>query len=435
MTTEASGPATPGTTRSLQRQCDDLARELRSRDDDLNRLREEVRHLRASPFVRIALAAQRVAGLPPLRRLAGAVRGAKAPPTTVRTASSPFRTMPHVARILVVKLDHIGDFVLGLPAFRILRDAFPAAEITALCGPWNRALAEASGCFDRVASLSLLPEASAEHDPSGAGLDLDAVRQLRLPAFDIAIDFRDCHDTNGVLTAVEAGYRAGFRAPETAALLDLAFPGFDLRMLPGERTHHQVLQMLLASAIVAVHAAGTMLHRELDTIAATTEPFALSGSGPGPLIGFNAGSGAPDKNWPLENFQALAEALIARLGATIVLFGGAREVKLSARLAEVLPPGAVIDLTNRVPLLQAVATMRRLDAYVGNDTGTTHIAAALNVPTLCLFGTATSFDSHGVLGARSLSILAAAGGMATIGTEDALRAVTDLLSRHGTTAA
>ncbi|MFO1025154.1 MAG: glycosyltransferase family 9 protein [Acetobacteraceae bacterium] len=419
-----------GDAASLRQRRDELARDLRARDADLNRLREELRRLRASPFVRVALAAQRLASRTPLRSLLGAARSAAEPAAAVRTATTPFLTVPDVTRILVVKLDHIGDFVLGLPAFRVLRDAFPAAEVTLLCGPWNRTLAETSGCFDRVVCLSLLPEASAEHNPSGAGVDLEAVRQLQLPSFDIAIDFRDCHDTNRVLTAVEARYRAGFRAPETAALLDLAFPGFDLRMLPGERTHHLVLQMLLASAVVAVHQGGTMLHRGLEAIAGATAPFDLVGAGPGPRIGINMGSGSAEKNWPAANFQSLAEALVARLGATIVLFGAGREAAESARLAAALPPGSVVDLTDRLPLLQALATMRGLDLYIGNDTGTTHIAAALSVPTLCLFGTATTFDSHGVLGARSVSILAAAGGMGSITTEDAIRAVTDLLSRH-----
>jgi ADP-heptose:LPS heptosyltransferase len=350
-------------------------------------------------------------------------------------ASAPFVACETVNRILIVKLDHIGDFVLGLPAFDLLRQSFPDAHITLLCGRWNRAIAETSGCFDRVECLSLLPEVSGGHDGKRMQVDREAVTRLQLPAFDIAIDFRDHLDTHQVLGAVDARFRAAFYARETASMMDLTIPSTSWRLLPTDRVHHQILLSLLAAAVVAIHTGKRVMHDVLDRVTRSTEAVALSDRRDGPLIGVNVGSGMVEKNWPLERYAELGNHLVKKLGATFVIFGSQREAEASATLAFRLPARSVVDLSGKLPLLQSVATMRQLDLYIGNDTGTTHIAAALGVPTVCLFGTATSFDSHGVLGTRCVSLLAAPSGMRSIEVKDAMVAVERLLQANGHAAA
>ena len=63
-----------------------------------------------------------------------------------------------VRRIVVLKLDHRGDFILATAAFEAVRSAFPNAHITVVCGPWNVAEAEGGGMFDRVLGLAFFPE-------------------------------------------------------------------------------------------------------------------------------------------------------------------------------------------------------------------------------------------------------------------------------------
>ena len=76
-------------------------------------------------------------------------------PRTVQIDGQPYR-LPNdgpVRRVLVLKLDHMGDLVLGMPALRAVRDGFPDAHITLLCGGWNESLAHELAWIDRVVTF------------------------------------------------------------------------------------------------------------------------------------------------------------------------------------------------------------------------------------------------------------------------------------------
>ena len=63
-----------------------------------------------------------------------------------------------IQRILLIKLDHRGDFLMTDDAFALMRANFPKSEITIVCGSWNRAQAEKSGYCDKVVTFDFFPE-------------------------------------------------------------------------------------------------------------------------------------------------------------------------------------------------------------------------------------------------------------------------------------
>ena len=77
------------------------------------------------------------------------------------------------------------------------------------------------------------------------------------------------------------------------------------------------------------------------------------------------------------NIPFLAQKLVQTNNAVLVFFGGKGDKPATADLIAQLPPGAVLDLTAALPLAQLPAAMNLLDAYIGCDTGLTHLAAAL----------------------------------------------------------
>ena len=96
---------------------------------------------------------------------------------------------PSPRRILVLKLDHLGDFLIGLPALAKLRTTFPRAYIVLICGPWNVATARALGVADEVRAYEYFPENAQGWD----GLpveDLDRFRGVCSDRFDLALDLR-----------------------------------------------------------------------------------------------------------------------------------------------------------------------------------------------------------------------------------------------------
>ena len=133
------------------------------------------------------------------------------------------RALPENPRILVLKLDHLGDFIIGLPSLGRLREAFPTAFIRLVVGSWNRVTAEAAGLADEVMTYDYFPQNSAGWDgrPVEPREKFQAATSGR---FDLAIDLRVDDDTRMLLAGVNAGMRAGVGARVRFPFLDIALP-------------------------------------------------------------------------------------------------------------------------------------------------------------------------------------------------------------------
>jgi glycosyltransferase involved in cell wall biosynthesis/ADP-heptose:LPS heptosyltransferase len=131
---------------------------------------------------------------------------------TIVTHTSQFEPRP--LRILAMKLDHNGDFLLSLPAMAKLRARYPDARIDAVVGSWNVMAAEASQLFDHVYTLDFYKGHSAVR-PS---LDDGAMEQLldEMPYYDFAIDIRRQPDTRFILIQFKADKYFGYRCNDEA---------------------------------------------------------------------------------------------------------------------------------------------------------------------------------------------------------------------------
>ncbi len=126
-------------------------------------------------------------------------------------------------RLLVLKLDHYGDFLIGLPALKRLREAFPADHITLVCGSWNAELARRVGIADEVRPYDFFPENGALWD--GQPYEgLQRFREVCSRRFDIAIDLRVDEDTRFLLRDVEAATRCGIGLRARNPFLDIVLP-------------------------------------------------------------------------------------------------------------------------------------------------------------------------------------------------------------------
>jgi ADP-heptose:LPS heptosyltransferase len=281
------------------------------------------------------------------------------------------RLLPDRPRILVLKLDHIGDLVVAQPALRRLREAFPAASFTLVCGRWNVALAEAFGGFDRVVAFNVF-DTNRQIDPHNAAVRFAA---LDLGRYDLAIDLRHEPDTRPLLMAADATWRAGFQAPAPAGggRLDVVVPDSQdaLRAAGAEPLHAGVRLEVLAAAVAASFGRRIVVPEP----GPLTPPYAV----------LAPGAGAPIKRWPLERLSALAAGLIADHDLDIAIVGGDADIADGTRLAADLPTERVRDLTGMLPLPELPTLLRGARLFVGYDSGPTHLSAALGVPTVCVF--------------------------------------------------
>jgi len=121
------------------------------------------------------------------------------------------------------------------------------------------------------------------------------------------------------------------------------------------------------------------------------------------VIGFGPVAAHPLKQWPLERFRDLGQELVRRYHARIALFGGARETPAGRQLAAQIP-NAPLMLCGQLSLLETAAAIRKCAVFIGHDTGTAHIAAAMQRPVVALFGPTVAEFGYYPYGTRSIVI-------------------------------
>jgi SAM-dependent methyltransferase len=137
--------------------------------------------------------------------------------------------IPHpgaIKSVLVMKLDHRGDFNLAKGALQIVRTAFRDANLTLACGPWNRPAAEELGLFDEIVPFGFFAEDISLGAPHPELRELlDRFEELfKGRKFDVVIDLRIDPDTRPLLERVDASWRAGFGYLRVFPFLNISLP-------------------------------------------------------------------------------------------------------------------------------------------------------------------------------------------------------------------
>jgi lipopolysaccharide heptosyltransferase II len=284
-----------------------------------------------------------------------------------------------VDRILVRGANWIGDVVMGLPALEAVRANFPGRTIAVLAKPWVAALYESHPSVDEV-----IPYRKRNGVP---GSLLDIIRTARLlhrKNFDLAILFQNAFEA--ALLAFLAGirYRVGYNTDARGFLLS-----HSVVRDPGVLKLHQVEYYLsilrsmgweapVKDPVVFVNQKDEeATSRLLATHGVASDDFLL-GLSPGATYG-------RAKRWPAERFAAVGNRAMERWGSKIVLIGSEAEKDICEALGQELAR-PFVDLSGVTTLEQAMALIKRCQLFLCNDSGLMHVAAALNVPTLAVFG-------------------------------------------------
>ncbi len=285
-------------------------------------------------------------------------------------------------RVLLLRLERIGDLLMTLDAIRAVRARAPAAEIRLVVGSWNAALARLVPAVDRVESIDA-PWLSQEGTRSSVREVAARILQWRRHDFDLAINFEPDVRGNALLAAGGARRRIGYATGGGGGFLTGA-----LRYDRGAHAAANALR-LVERALPAGRAspgAGPPLRIPADAETRAARRLA-SHAGRGPLVGVNPGAGRAVKEWPAACFAAAAAALAESEDATIVLLGSASDAAATAGVRAALPRGVrLIDLAGGAPLVDLAAVLRRLALLVTPDTGPMHLAAAVGTPVVGIFG-------------------------------------------------
>jgi heptosyltransferase-3 len=266
---------------------------------------------------------------------------------------------PDFTRILVLRGGAIGDFILTLPVLSALRRRYPGARLEILGYPRIASLAQAAGLAHQVRAVE---------DPALAsfftrGSELNPGWRDYFGGFDLVISY----------LADPGGCFLGNLRQCTRAVILTGPPRPDEA---GSLHAIQVFQRPLAELGIEI---GEPI----------PEPLLVLPPGPplppGPWLAAHPGSGGARKNWPEDCWRACLEGVAAQTDYRLLLVGGEAEAGRVERLARALPGGRVRLACHR-PLPELGQMLRHCARFVGHDSGITHLAAAVGLPCLVLWG-------------------------------------------------
>jgi len=272
-------------------------------------------------------------------------------------------------RILVIRGGAIGDFVLTLPAIRLLRENFPRAHLEILGYKHIVALAEGRFYADATRSIEY------------AGMSRFFIPGADLPD-DLAAYFASFQQIVSYLYDPDRFFENNLRRVGVKYLLH-ASPILD----DSAHAAIQLAQPLESLALYLDNRAPALFPSQADRHFARDFLARAFPSSRGPLIALHPGSGGGErKNWPASRWAGLGQTLFDLLPrARLLLVGGEAD---HAQLAELRhawrdrPLHAAIDL----PLPHLAAILQQARLFMGHDSGISHIASAVGAPSLLLFG-------------------------------------------------
>jgi len=257
-------------------------------------------------------------------------------------------------KILVIRGGAIGDFILTLPAVAALRRQFPQAHLEVLGYPHIAQLALAGGLVDRVQPIEARALAGffARHG------ELAGPWRDYFSGFDIVISY--LYDPDEIFQAnvrrcFHGQFIQGPHRPDERETIHAA---------------HVYLRPLERLAIFDADA--------VPRLSVNPRPSTLN------QIAFHPGSGSERKNWPEKQWAGLLDHLIASTELKLLLVGGEAEGERLRKLAAALP-SARTAMAQCLPLAELAGRVQSCAAFVGHDSGITHLAAALGLPTLVLW--------------------------------------------------
>ena len=294
---------------------------------------------------------------------------------------SPFAMVRDIRKILVIRLSSIGDIVHALPAVAALGTTFPDAEISWLVEVRYASLLEGNPFLKRVLTLDTLGWRNHLFSARTAREAAQTVRALRSETFDAAIDFQGLIKTGVVGRLARARRRVGLASNR---LREPAAAFFYTEQAPAPEAEHVVEENLaLAEWMGAqVHTWQFPLPR-----AEADERWAaeiLARMSIREFILISPGAGWTAKRWPPSNYARLIARLEEEGPWSIVLSGStAEEEEIQMIVAE---SGARRAHYVPASIRQFIALARLARLFIGGDTGPLHLAAALGVPVVAIYG-------------------------------------------------
>ena len=285
-------------------------------------------------------------------------------------------TLQNIKKILIIRADGIGDMLNATPAIALIRQNYASAEISVLARPLNAPVLHGNPDVDRV----LVYDRQGEH--SRITKKLKFYQSIRREKFDLVVALHTATFPHFISYISGATYRLGryqkgFKSTLTHAL--------HVKYKKGET--HEVDKNLELVKLICTGESKRKLIFNLSPDEITQAESLLKSwhiQNDTFLIGIHPGGSSFDKRWPEENYATLADRLKKDYNGTILLLQGPDEAELTLKIQETMESHAIVYAPKTIRELGAI--LSRCSLVVCNDSGPMHLAAALDISTVAVFG-------------------------------------------------
>jgi lipopolysaccharide heptosyltransferase II len=298
-------------------------------------------------------------------------------------------------RILVRAANWVGDGIMSLPALEALRARLPGTEVVLLVKPW---VSEIYWYHPAVSRLIVYDPKTRHRGLSGFQ---KLIEEIRAERFEAALLFQNAFQAALIAWAARIPVRVGYATDGRAGLLTDA-----IIRPPASHYGHQAgyyLQLLFRAGLIEnpqIPAQVRIQIQQAEKNWAAKQLKAMGLSGPRFLIGLNPGAAfGPAKRWRFDRYADLADRLIGALHADVLIFGSSGERLLAEKIARAMKHTPIV-LAGETSMRQLMALLAQCRLVVTNDSGPMHLAAALGLPVVAIFGS-TDERATGPLGGRA----------------------------------
>lgn len=292
-----------------------------------------------------------------------------------------------IKNILAVRSAYIGDVVLTIPAIKLLADRFPQAKICFLTCSTAKNVVERNPFIDEIITYNA-PWFYPQKRWTVLSNYFKLIKIIRSKKFDMAIDFRgDFRDIMLIIFPSGASRRVSYGITGGGYLLTDVVP--DEVQKHKVQFHLDILRTLGANSIP-----DTMnLYPTTEDSSTVERLLQEQGLKQGAILaGLHPGGRVDLKCWDIKYYAEVADALIERYGANIVVTGGPDEVEIGEALLRLIK-GKGLNLCGKLSLRQLQVLMKKMHLFITNDTASLHVASGANVPTVAIFGPSEVWDT------------------------------------------
>ncbi|MCI5122007.1 MAG: glycosyltransferase family 9 protein, partial [Candidatus Electrothrix sp. AUS4] len=291
-------------------------------------------------------------------------------------------TPDKVCRICVIRTAYIGDVIMTLPILPALRERYPEAEITFLTSTVSAEVLQHNKYLDKVITFNPFWFYSGT-----VGEWLRVIRKLRSLRFDLLIETKaEIRELALLAFWIPARFKVSYDVGGGGYLLTHRVPYLG----PCHKVDcHLNLAQYLGCPTEATEAELFLTVEEQQEIDSILQEQNITG----PFIAVHPGSRLVLKRWFSNRFAQVCEKLFQQYRLPVVLVGAVKEVSLAESIQGMLQQCPVVSLAGQLNLRQLAVLLEKATLFLCNDSAPMHIAAAMNTPTVAIFGPSKSVET------------------------------------------